>query len=181
MLVNVKKEDFYYSEDEIKQLALNFGLSAVLEKMGLKHYAFMLYIQNEHFYAGLPDRLVMSFIRHSKYKSIYLVCQPVDARRPAAVKEYNQAEILEFLRKNKKMDRFVPDWIEAPNAEKIAKLSEILRRWTQSQFKEEGQNLLDDLFSTQKTVAEKPSLTTKLSQKFKLENFDLIVWEYISK
>ena len=75
MLVNVKKEDFYYSEDEIKQLALNFGLSAVLEKMGLKHYAFMLYIQNEHFYAGLPDRLVMSFIRHSKYKSIYLANQ----------------------------------------------------------------------------------------------------------
>jgi superfamily II DNA or RNA helicase len=116
-----------------------------------------------------------------QYKSIYLVCQPVDAGRPAVVKEYNQAEILEFLRKNKKMDRFVPDWIEAPNAEKIAKLSEILRRWTQSQFKEEGQNLLDDLFSTQKTVAEKPSLTTKLSQKFKLENFDLIVWDYLSK
>ena len=72
MLVNVKKEDFYYSEEEIKQLALNFGLSAVLEKMALKHYAFMLYIQNEHFYVGLTDRIVMSFIRHSKYKSIYL-------------------------------------------------------------------------------------------------------------
>ena len=72
MLVNVKKEDFYYSEDEIKQLALNFGLNAVLEKTALKYYAFMLYTQNEHFYASLTDRLVMSFIRHSKYKSIYL-------------------------------------------------------------------------------------------------------------
>lgn len=72
MLVNVKKEDFYYSEEEIKQLALNFGLNAVLEKTALKYYAFMLYTQNEHFYAGLTDRLVMSFIRHSKYKSIYL-------------------------------------------------------------------------------------------------------------
>jgi len=72
MLVNVKKEDFYYTEDEIKQLAADFGLSAVLEKMALKHYAYMLYVQDEHFYAGLTDRLVMSFIRHSKYKSIYL-------------------------------------------------------------------------------------------------------------
>ena len=75
MLVNVKKEDFYYSEDEIKQLASNFGLSAVLEKMALKRYAYTLYTQNEHFYAGLTDRLVMSFIRHSKYKSIYLANQ----------------------------------------------------------------------------------------------------------
>ena len=74
-MLNVNKEDFYYTEDEIKLLALNFGLSAVLEKMALKHYAFMLYIQNEHFYAGLTDRLVMSFIRHSKYKSIYLANQ----------------------------------------------------------------------------------------------------------
>lgn len=71
-MLNVKKEDFYYSEDEIKQLALNFGLSAVLEKMALKNYAYMLYVQDEHFYAGLTDRLVMFFIRHSKYKSIYL-------------------------------------------------------------------------------------------------------------
>ena len=73
--MNVKKEDFYYSEEEIKQLAANFGLNPVLEKMALKHYAYMLYIQNEHFYAGLTDRLVMTFIRHSKYKSIYLANQ----------------------------------------------------------------------------------------------------------
>ena len=75
MLVNVKKEDFYYSEDEIKQLGAEFCLNPVLEKMALKHYAYMLYTQNEHFYVGLTDRMVMSFIRHSKYKSIYLANQ----------------------------------------------------------------------------------------------------------
>lgn len=73
--MNVKKEDFYYSEEEIKQLGSEFCLNPVLEKMALKHYAYMLYTQNEHFYAGLTDRLVMSFIRHSKYKSIYLANQ----------------------------------------------------------------------------------------------------------
>lgn len=73
--MNAKKEDFYYSEDEIKQLGAEFCLNPVLEKMALKHYAFMLYTQNEHFYPGQTDRLVMSFIRHSKYKSIYLATQ----------------------------------------------------------------------------------------------------------
>ena len=50
-----------------------------------------------------------------------------------------------------------------------------------SQWKDEGTNLLNDLFSSRKTIKEKPSLTANLDQKFKMENFDLIVWEYISK
>ena len=77
MLVNVKKEDFYYSEEEIKQLALNFGLNPVLEKMAPKRLAFMLYTQNEHFFSIFSigtssDKLVINFISHSKYKSIFL-------------------------------------------------------------------------------------------------------------
>ena len=31
------------------------------------------------------------------------------------------------------------------------------------------------------SVQEKPSLTTNLDKKFKMENFDLIAWEYITK
>lgn len=74
MLVNVNKEDFYYSEDEIKQLALNFCLNPVLEKMAPKRLAFMLYTQNEHFFSigTSSDKLVIYFISHSKYKSIFL-------------------------------------------------------------------------------------------------------------
>ena len=115
------------------------------------------------------------------YKNIYLVCQPVDAKAKATYQELNQAEILEFLRQNKKKDRFVPEWIEAADSEKITKLSGILQSWMKSQWKDEGTNLLNDLFSSRKTIKEKPSLTANLDQKFKMENFDLIVWEYISK
>ena len=118
---------------------------------------------------------------HRQYKNIYLVCQPVDTLRPRRFKELNQAEILELLRKNKKADRFVPGWIESSDTTKIAKLSDILKSWTQSQFKQEGRSLLNDLFTTSKTLAEKPSLTINLKDKFQLENFDLIAWEYISK
>ena len=88
MLVNVKKEDFYYSEDEIKQLAADFGLKAVYEKMALKQDAYMLYVMDPHFYISLTDRLVMSFLRHSRYKSIYLALHvfpnffSYDATRP---------------------------------------------------------------------------------------------------
>ena len=116
-----------------------------------------------------------------RYKNIYLVCLPVNSSNTVELKELNGAEILELLRKNKMKERFVPEWIESEASERVSRLSEILKSWTRSQFKEEGQNLLDDLFTTQKTVAEKPSLSAKLSQKFKMENFDLIVWDYISK
>ena len=63
----------------------------------------------------------------------------------------------------------------------FTKLSGILQSWMKSQWKDEGTNLLNDLFSSRKTIKEKPSLTANLDQKFKMENFDLIVWEYISK
>ena len=75
MLVNVKTEDFYYSEDEIKQLAAEFGLYAVEEKMALNHQGYMLYIQDGHFYTGLIERLVMTFVRHSKDKNVWLATQ----------------------------------------------------------------------------------------------------------
>ncbi len=116
-----------------------------------------------------------------KYKTVYLLYQPVNADSRLKYKTLNQAEVLDFLRRNKKNERYVPDWIETHNSEKIAKLSDTLRKWTQSQFKQEGRNLLNDLFSTSQTVSEKPSLTINLDEKFRLENFDLIVWDYISK
>ena len=117
----------------------------------------------------------------ASYKSLYLVCQPVNAKDKATYQELNQAEILEFLRQNKGKNRYVPNWIEASDSEKISKLSEIIQSWMKSQLKDEGTNLLNDLFNSRKTIKEKPSLTTNLDQKFKMENFDLIVWEYITK
>ena len=116
-----------------------------------------------------------------KYKSIYLMCQPIDPKLPATYKELNQAEILEFLRQNKNQLRMVPGWIDSTNSEKLNKLSNILKTWMKSQVKSEGKVMLNELFTTKKSVMFKPALTENLDNKFKLENFDLIVWEYISK
>ena len=114
------------------------------------------------------------------YKNIYLMCQPVDTSLPATYKELNQAEILEMLRQNKFKERIVPEWIEAENPDKIAKLAGIIQGWMKAQFKDESMDVLKSLLSTKKPILSS-SNTVNLKSKFTLENFDLIAWEYVTK
>ena len=118
------------------------------------------------------------------YTEIYLMCQPVDTNLPATYQELNRAEILEFLRQNKKQDRFVPDWIENNDNERLSKLTEILQTWMKAKVPQQATAAILDIARSRKGVL-KPTVKEKdaklLEEKFKLENFDLIVWEYISK
>ncbi len=115
------------------------------------------------------------------YTEIYLMCQPVDTNLPATYQELNRAEILEFLRQNKAQERFVPDWIETNDSERLSKLTEILQTWMKMKAPQqaivERKNRFHSKGSEQKKSAEEISL----DKKFQMENFDLIVWEYISK
>ena len=114
-----------------------------------------------------------------KYKTIYLMCQPVDNTLPASYKELNQAEILELLRKNKKKERIVPEWIESFNPEKINILATILKNWMQAQMNAETAASMKDIRRI--FAKRKAGLSVALSDdKFHLKNFDLIVWEYVS-
>ncbi len=121
------------------------------------------------------------------YTELYLMCQPVDTQLPATYQELNRAEILEFLRTNKHQERFVPEWIECNDKERIGKLSAILREWMKSKVPQQATSIILDiakshkasgLFANPKKTDSKGKL---LEEKFKLENFDLIVWEYVSK
>ena len=118
------------------------------------------------------------------YTEIYLMCQPVDTNLPATYQELNRAEILEFLRQNKKRDRFVPDWIEINDSERLSKLTDILQTWMKAKVPQQATAAILDIARSRKGVL-KPTVKEKdaklLEEKFKLENFDLIVWEYISK
>ena len=116
-----------------------------------------------------------------QYKKIYLMCQPINRASPASVKELNQAEILEFLRQNKRRERFVPDWIEEANPEKVERLSYILREWMAKQCHGESLSMLMNMRASVKPMKERLAKTENLDEKFKLENFDLIAWEYVSK
>lgn len=132
------------------------------------------------------------------YKEIYLMCQPTDPRIAATKTEMNRAEVLELLRNNKNVERFVPDWIDGKSSddnskraieiddrsEKLERLSSILRSWMESHVPQAATSFILDIASSRKGMKTDNALKSDgicLEDKFKLENFDLITWEYISK
>lgn len=127
---------------------------------------------------GYPHREEGS---NKAYTEIYLMCQPVDTNLPAAYKELNRAEILEFLRQNKKQDRFVPEWIEANDSERLNKLTEILQSWMKMKAPQQATVERKNRFHSKAGVPKKSANELSLDKKFQMENFDLIVWEYVSK
>lgn len=133
---------------------------------------------------GYPRRKQGS---NKPYTELYLMCQPMDTHLPATYQELNRAEILEFLRTNKSQERYVPDWIESNDSERISKLSEILKEWMKSKVPQQATSIILDIAKSHKAgglFANPKKKDTKgklLEEKFKIENFDLIVWEYVSK
>ena len=118
------------------------------------------------------------------YSEIYLMCQPVDVNLPTTCQELNRAEVLEFLRQNKHQERFVPEWIETNNTERLQRLSSIIQQWMESKVPQQATAAILQIAQSRKG-ASRPTVQDKnaqlLEEKFKKENFDLIVWEYVSK
>ena len=114
-----------------------------------------------------------------KYTELYIMCQPVDAA--PEFQEINKADVLEFLRQNKRADRYVPQWITDNDAERVTRLSNVLKQWMEAKAGKEGRIIINDFFSSTKTVKQQPKLAVNVDEKFNLENFDLIVWEYVTK
>lgn len=84
------------------------------------------------------------------YTELYLMCQPVDTHLPATYQELNRAEILEFLRTNKNQERYVPDWIESNDNERISKLSGILKEWMKSKVPQQATSIILDIAKSHK-------------------------------
>lgn len=116
--------------------------------------------------------------KNHQYAELYLMCQPVDA--DPTFEEINKAEVLEFLRQNKKADRFVPEWITDNDIERVNKLSDVLKQWMSTKMTDEANAIMRN---PRKFLAgaRAGNTATTLNNKFKIENFDLIVWEYITK
>ncbi len=129
---------------------------------------------------GYPKREQNS--KSHQYREIYLMCQPADRSQAPTFTEMNRAEILDFLRKNKYQDRYLPDWIEGHQKERLSKLSAIVQEWMEEKVPQQAANAILQIAQSRRGI----DLTTKntgqrLEDKFKRENFDLIAWEYISK
>ena len=127
---------------------------------------------------GYPKRESIS----DRYREIYLMCQPADKSKAPTFSEMNRAEILDFLRKNRLRDRFMPEWIERPQNERIAKLQAIVQTWMEEKVPQQATNAILQIAQSRKgtNLAAKQD-GVRLEDKFKRENFDLIAWEYVSK
>ena len=117
-----------------------------------------------------------------KYREIYLMCQPADKSKAPQFTEMNRAEILDFLRKNRLRDRYLPEWIDKPQNERIQKLQAIVQQWMEEKVPQQATNAILQIARSRKGI----NLASKqggqrLEDKFKRENFDLIAWEYITK
>ena len=94
----------------------------------------------------------------------------------------NRAEILNFLRKNRLKDRYLPDWIETHQNERIAKLQAIVQQWMEEQVPQQATNEILQIARSRKGFGPTPNKESKrLEEKFRKEEFDLIAWEYVSK
>lgn len=116
------------------------------------------------------------------YREIYLMCQPVDDSNTPIYRELNRAEVLDFLRQNKSAERFVPQWIETGDTAHLTRLSKIMQDWMSTQIPQKAKSSAVALLKSNKlTKKSETSLDgSLLEEKFKLENFDLIVWEYVT-
>ena len=129
---------------------------------------------------GYPKRESAS----ERYREIYLMCQPADKSQAPTFTEMNRAEILDFLRKNKLQDRFLPEWIEKPQNERLMKLQSIVQQWMEDKVPQQATNAILQIAQSRKSIHQiaKPDKNAQLlEEKFKRENFDLIAWEYITK
>ncbi len=118
--------------------------------------------------------------RQHHYSELYLMCQPIDA--PANFKEINKAEVLEFLCLNKKAHRFVPKWITENDSERISSLSGVLKQWMRAKAPQQAITHIKNMLGRRRQGAATTAGGRQkfVEDKFKIENFDLIVWEYVT-
>ncbi len=126
---------------------------------------------------GYPHREEGS---NKPYREIYLMCHPVGGTKPALYREINRAEVLGFLRENKSRPRYVPEWIEANDGTRLSRLSAVVRDWLEAQVPQKTTATVLDILKSHKVKPSDKGNSQLIEDKFKIENFDLIVWEYVS-
>ncbi len=113
------------------------------------------------------------------YTELYIMCQPVDD--DPEWKEINKADVLDFLRKNKNADRHVPQWITENDTERVSRLSSVLKEWMHTKApKQAVKNIKDKLKRRNISTPADSKKQQLLEEKFQIQNFDLIVWEYVT-
>lgn len=165
------------------------------------------YEQQQDFYRRMPNGVFSGFVNTSEqfpdmpeslvalvgypkkqegkkehhYTELYLMCQPVDEQDAATFQEVNKADVLEFLRQNKKNDRFMPSWLTEKDEERVGRLSEVLKQWMRQKAPQQATKNIKDKLKRRNISTPTENRNSQLQEeKFRIENFDLIVWEYVT-
>lgn len=165
------------------------------------------YQQQQDFYRRMPNGVFSGFVNTSEqfpdmpvslvalvgypkkqegkkehlYTELYLMCQPIDEQDAATFQEVNKADVLEFLRQNKKENRYVPSWITDQDEESVGRLSEVLKQWMRRQAPQQAAKNIKDKLKRRNISTPAENRNSQLQEeKFRIENFDLIVWEYVT-
>lgn len=165
------------------------------------------YEQQQDFYRRMPNGVFSGFVNTSEqfpdmpeslvalvgypkkqegkkehhYTELYLMCQPVDDQDAATFQEVNKADVLEFLRQNKKNDRFMPSWLIEKDEERVGRLSEVLKQWMRQKAPQQATKNIKDKLKRRNISTPTENRNSQLQEeKFRIENFDLIVWEYVT-
>ena len=116
------------------------------------------------------------------YEEFLLMCQPIDPTQGATFTELNRAEVLDFLRKNRKQSTYVPDWILKPDSEKVLCLSQVIKQWLENKAPKQAMVNIKDILRSKTINRQNTSKKDQLlEEKFQIQNFDLIAWEYVTK
>ena len=78
------------------------------------------------------------------------------------------------------MARYVPAAIDRMDADAINSLNAIMKRWMEEKTPKAVKSEVRDLFAGVKKKKNKED-TKLIEDRFKADNLELIVWEYISK
>ena len=133
-------------------------------------------VQSDYLIALLGEKTSQPQDPKEPYKQLILLMQPIDG--PTQAHTINDPDVLKFLRNNRSKPRVVPQWIDSTpiDTEKLSSLSRIIEQWMDPKAQEVDNADLNSLFDAQKTKMNQPA-----NEVFKKENFDLVVWEYVSK
>ncbi len=139
---------------------------------------------------GYPSN--KKFNPSAQYLSYELIHIDFDGNQISA----NQKVILDYLSNNYRNERFVPESLDEGDPEFINKLSQALKKWILQQAKAEVEmedgTIKDVMSSAQLSFIDKIRKNPKeakriiktegtVSQKFNIDNFDLITWLILSK
>ncbi|MDD4516829.1 helicase-related protein [Massilibacteroides sp.] len=92
----------------------------------------------------------------------------------------NNMEVLYTLREHKESKRFVPEFIENPDEETIARLKSYIDQWMKKKFGQEENDLVNDIFDGGNLKLKQFNEEIP-EERYKIENYDLITWFVVSK